>query len=113
MKRIVMAGAVMGALVLGVGPAGAAQEITEFSSIDCRSDYGPAVDTICKSSHLRYLDEEIAERFTRAYDRATSREKARLLSEQRAFLVIRDGCGTDAGCIGDILHHRTDVIGVR
>jgi uncharacterized protein len=31
-----------------------------FASIDCAKDFGPAVDTICKSSHLRYLDQEIA-----------------------------------------------------
>lgn len=94
-------------------PAAAAGPGRVFASIDCRIDDGQAVETICKSKHLRYIDDEIAQRLTKAYERATPREKERLLTEQREFLAIRDGCGTDAGCIGDILHHRTGIIGAR
>jgi uncharacterized protein len=113
MKRMFWIGAVAVLVTAGVMPARAAQEVATFPSIDCRSDDGAAVDTICKSRHLRFMDQEIAERFTRVYGRASQREQGRLLREQRAFLAIRDGCGTDVGCLGDILHHRSDVIGAR
>ena len=116
MKILNDAGAVC--VLLGVGATAAVAHPVEyeehtFASIDCAKDFGPAVDTICKSRHLRYLDQEIAERYTRAYASAGRNGKARLLAEQRKFLVIRDGCGTDAGCLSDILHHRTDTISAR
>ena len=116
MKGLIVAGAMC--VLLGVGATpGIAHPIEyeehTFASIDCRKDFGPAVDSICKSRHLRYLDGEIAERYSRAYGAAGSRGKARLKADQRKFLAIRDGCGTDAGCLSDILQYRTETISAR
>ena len=116
MKGLIVVGAVC--VLLGVGATAGLAHPIEYvehtsASIDCRKDSGPAVDTICKSHHLRYLDEEIAGRYTRANAAAGGRGKARLQADQRKFLAIRDGCGTDPGCLSDILQYRTETIGAR
>ena len=70
-----------------------------FSGIDCKTDYGPAVDAICRSDSLRFLDGKIAQKYSEAYARAWWVGKRRLKTDQQKFLASRDACGADASCL--------------
>jgi uncharacterized protein len=72
-----------------------------IDTIDCSRDDSPAERTICSSQRLQILDAKMVEVYA---DLMSSRwlstaGKANLQASQRSFLVRRDACGRNFGCL--------------
>lgn len=86
------------------------QVIDYFPGIDCRKDHGPAIDTICASDHLKFLEDKITQRYSEAAARANKREFTQLLDDQRLYLADRNACSRDRYCLEKILKARLHAI---
>ena len=93
-------------------PVSAAPPVTYFSGIDCKKDFGPAVDAICRHDGLRFLDDKIAQRYSEAYARAWWVGKRHLKTDQQKFLASRDACGVNTKCLLAVMQRRVQTIGI-
>jgi uncharacterized protein len=101
------------ALALAVTPAramGPDHGVDYLPGINCKTDFGPAVDTICNSNGLLALDGKIAQRYSEARASAGRFGKWRLLRAQRKYLAHRDDCGADKQCLRSVLEARVQAI---
>jgi uncharacterized protein len=104
------------ALALAAAPAramGADHGINYLPSINCKTDFGPAIDTICGSTGLMALDRQIAARYSEALYQAGRFGQWRLKRSQRQFWAQRDGCGADKTCLRFVLETRVQAVRVK
>lgn len=117
MTKLTSAALCLAAITAAVGAfSGAAaamprdQVIDYFPGIDCRLDHGQAIDTICESDHLKFLEDKITQRYSEAAARANKFHFTHLLADQRLYLADRDACGRNRTCLERILTSRLNEI---
>jgi hypothetical protein len=104
------------AMTLAAAPAramGADHGVTYLPGINCKTDFGPAVDTICAHTGLLALDRRIADRYSEALDQAGRFGQWKLKRSQHKFLAQRDDCRADKSCLRSILEARVVAIRVK
>ncbi|MEM9358597.1 MAG: lysozyme inhibitor LprI family protein [Pseudomonadota bacterium] len=76
-------------------------------AFDCRRAHNTAEHTVCGSSALRYLDEQLNSeyRYAKFYARS-SWSKRRLVRSQRRWLRKRNRCGRSWSCLHRIYTRR-------
>jgi len=89
---------------------GGGKAIDYFPGIDCRKDHGPAIDTICESDRLMFLENKITQRYSEAAGRANKFHFAHLIEDQRTYLAERDACGRNRNCLENVLRSRLNSI---
>jgi uncharacterized protein len=104
------------ALALASAPAramGPDHGVTYLPGINCQSDFGPAIDTICSHNGLLALDRRIADRYSEALYQASRFGQWSLQRSQRKFLGQRDACGADKACLRAILEARLQAVRIK
>lgn len=84
------------------------------ASYDCHLTRSPAEKAICSSVALALLDVSIADAYTAALDRFSKEpdlpQRQALKVEQRSWLLQRNKCGSDAGCLQQAMSTRLDAL---
>jgi uncharacterized protein len=104
------------ALALASAPAhamGPDHGVNYLPGINCKTDFGPAIDTICSTNGLLALDRQIADRYSEALYQASRFGQWSLKRSQRKFLGRRDDCGADKACLRAVLEARVSAIRVK
>ena len=110
---LVAAAAIAGALTTAAAAMGRDRgeaAIDYFPGIDCRQDHGAAIDAICASDRLHFLEDKITQRYSEAAARANKAAFDDLLGAQRDYLADRDSCGADRECLEGVLKSRLHAI---
>lgn len=76
-----------------------ASEVSEAPGFDCSRAYKVSELTICKTRDLAKLDRELNDVYQKALSGLSSSEKAKLVEEQRHWIVRRDKCDRGTGCL--------------
>ncbi|MGH8337520.1 MAG: hypothetical protein ACRETL_12005 [Gammaproteobacteria bacterium] len=101
---------VASAAILATPAAADDRQIDYFPGIDCKHDFGRAVETICKSDRLLSLEDKITQRYSEAAARANKARFGRLLYRQREYLADRNACGSNRPCLERTMQERIDAI---
>ena len=84
--------------------------IDYFPGINCRVDHGRAIDTICSSDRLMFLEDKITQRYSEAAAHANKAAFDVLLHDQREYLADRDACGSNRDCLEMTLKARLHAV---
>lgn len=68
-------------------------------SIDCQRSSKPTEKAVCASRPLMELDGKLAKAYAVALSSVSGAEKEALRAVQRKWIVLRDACAADAGCL--------------
>lgn len=77
------------------------------ASFACARARGATEQAICASATLAGYDRSVAAAYRFALQRAGD-EAAAIRQEQRGWIVTRDACGADAGCLGQRMRERVE-----
>ena len=79
-------------LYLATMADGAILEFSASPEFDCSDPTGTVTETICRQAELSLLDRKLNRLFTRALDRVSTDEQARMRAFQRGWIKGRDDC---------------------
>nr|WP_255453731.1 peptidoglycan-binding protein [Paracoccus sp. S-4012] len=91
-------------------PSSNDSRLRQGPSFDCVQAREPSELAICASDELAALDREMSARFRAARQGASGAQAEALLSQQRTWILSRDACGSDPGCLGSSMAARIDQI---
>ncbi|WNO55225.1 lysozyme inhibitor LprI family protein [Stakelama saccharophila] len=95
--------------VRGAASASFAPDAAEAPAYDCAKASNSVERMICAHPDLAARDRALSAAYRTAVDQASGAAEARLRSEQRAFLTLRDAC-TDAACVAESYDARLDAL---
>lgn len=71
----------------------------QAASFDCTRADTAAEIAICDNPGLNRLDEELAVQYRSLLNQLPPRQAERVRRDQRSWLIARDSCGADVGCL--------------
>ena len=86
----------------------AASGMAEAASFNCNRARLPSEIAICGNEELGTLDQDMALLYYAAIDKNIGEDIVLIKRTQKKFLIQRDACGYDEGCIGEVYKRRIE-----
>ena len=78
----------------------------DYAPLDCRKADAPALSAICSNYSLGQSEARMATLYGIATSLVAMGQRGDLIDTQRDWLVKRDQCGDDKGCLSDVYARR-------
>lgn len=100
--------AALAALLIGQSSVPAAAAGPSFS---CSGNLLPAERTVCENATLAALDVALASLYDNIRNRTSGAALGTLEAQEKAWIAVRDACGTNVVCIGNAYKRRIAQLG--
>jgi uncharacterized protein len=97
---------ILGFIGVAAFASATAVSAADYAPLDCRKANAPAPSAICSNYSLGQAEARMATLFGIATSLVAMGQRGDLIDTQRDWLVERDRCGDDTGCLSDAYERR-------